>query len=332
MVKVVYNEARILPVKIMKSNEIPSVSKSVQRVSIHADEAEQRLDNYLLRALKGVPKSHIYRLCRTGQVRVNGGRVKPSYRIQPEDEIRIPPVRMAPAKTPVVNSRLAANLGDSIIYEDDYLLVINKPSGIAVHGGSGISLGVIEALRLLRPECRHLELIHRIDRETSGLLLIAKTRAVLRQAHALLRENKVEKQYLAVVKGHWPRQLTHIEAALQKNILSSGERMVRVSTQGKPAMTEIVSVEHFASTSLLTIKLHTGRTHQIRVHAQHVGYPIVGDEKYGDKEFNAWYRGIGGHRLFLHAHSITVPLDYYETPLHITAPLDKEMTTLFSLL
>ncbi len=314
-----------MPVTTSDETKRAAQAYQVRRVTIEADAADQRIDNFLLRELKGVPRSHVYRLCRSGQVRVNGGRVKPSYRLQAGDEVRIPPVRMAQPKPVAKDSNLAALLERCIVYEDKYLLVLNKPTGVAVHGGSGIALGAIEAMRAQRPKSQQLELIHRIDRATSGLLLIAKTRAVLRQAHELFREDRVDKRYFALVKGEWPAKLKRINANLEKNILQSGERMVRVSETGKYALTEFKIQQRLTNATLLDIKLRTGRTHQIRVHTQHAGHPIAGDEKYGDKAFNAWYRSIGGKRLFLHAHSMVLPLSYYDTPLKLHAPLDAEL-------
>ncbi len=280
-----------------------------------AEEGEigQRIDNFLMTRLKGVPKSRIYRLVRKGEVRVNKKRIKPEYRIQAGDIIRIPPVRMeekgAPAKP---SSSLQQELAQRILFEDKHLLIIDKPAGVAVHGGSGISVGVIEALRFMRPHDKSLELVHRLDRETSGCLVLAKKPSTLKTLHALLRESAVEKTYLALVQGHWPKDLYMVDAPLEKFELRGGERMVKVTADGKAASTEFRVIQRFDNSTLVEAKPLTGRTHQIRVHALHVGHPIVGDDKYGDKDFNKTMRKLGCKRMFLHAYSIKFNLDEQE--------------------
>ena len=263
------------------------VNPNVQFLTISDDEAGQRIDNYLLSKLKGVPKSLMYRIVRKGEVRINKGRVKPEYKLQAGDILRIPPVRISEKEQPQISNKLnkVNQLGNQIIFEDDYLLAINKPSGIAVHGGSGLSFGVIEALRALRPEARFLELVHRLDRDTSGILLIAKKRSVLRHLHEQLRIKTIQKDYLALVRGQWQSHCKVVQAPLLKNELSGGERIVRVSEQGKPSETRFSIEERYIAATLIKASPITGRTHQIRVHTQYAGHPIALDDKYGDAEF-----------------------------------------------
>ena len=260
-------------------------NSTVQIIEIDENAAGQRVDNYLLKILKGVPKSRIYRILRKGEVRVNKGRVKASAKLQLGDLLRVPPIRTAQEGEPEAAGHwLLKALEDSIIFEDKRLLIINKPSGIAVHGGSGVSIGVIEAFRQLRPEQKGLELIHRLDRDTSGCLMIAKKRSCLRSVQAMLaNKTKLEKYYLAVVHGKWPRRKQHVDAPLMKNTLKSGERISSVSSEGKSALTKISVLEQSSNFSLLSLQPVTGRTHQLRVHCQHTGYPIVGDENMGTK-------------------------------------------------
>lgn len=285
--------------------------------------AGQRIDNFLFRYLKGIPKSRIYRSLRQGEVRVNKKRVKPDYRIKENDEIRLPPLKAGEEKPPTIPPPWQLRLIEqSIIFEDEGLVIINKPVGVAVHGGSGINFGVIETLRVLRPKAKFLELVHRLDRDTSGCLMIAKKRGVLTELHELLRAHQVEKVYLALVKGHW-RQLQRVGVPLLKYELKSGERMVRVSDKGKTAITEFQPMKHFAGATLMKVVLHTGRTHQIRVHAAHVKHPIAGDEKYGDKEFNKKIRQQGLKRLFLHAASLCFRLSSGE--VNVCANLDPNL-------
>ncbi|MDN6114749.1 MAG: 23S rRNA pseudouridine(955/2504/2580) synthase RluC, partial [Enterobacterales bacterium] len=276
---------------------------SVKLVTIAADEAGQRIDNFLRNQLKGVPKSMIYRIVRKGEVRVNKKRIKPEYKLQPGDEVRIPPVRIAERDEAPVSAKLdkVAALNDCIIFEDDHLLVLNKPSGTAVHGGSGLSFGVIEGLRALRPEARFLELVHRLDRETSGVLLVAKKRSALRALHEQLRMKGMQKDYLALVRGQWQSHCKVVQAPLLKNILQSGERIVRVNAEGKPSETRFKVEERFEHATLVKASPVTGRTHQIRVHALHAGHPIAFDDRYGDRDFDAELKGTGLDRLFLHA-------------------------------
>ncbi len=303
------------------------VNPGVRLLTISPEEADQRIDNYLLRQLKGVPRSRIYRILRRGEVRVNKGRVKAEYRLKAGDQVRVPPVRTA---APVPVSGAGSGAGDRleqrIIYEDERLIVINKPSGMAVHGGSGLSFGVIEALRAARPGAHFLELVHRLDRETSGCLLIAKKRSELRMLHALLREGGIDKRYLALVRGRWNLGTRTITAPLAKNQMRGGERIVTVDADdGKAADSRFKPVEIYAQATLMEIELGTGRTHQIRVHAAHVNYPLAGDDKYGDDDFNKTLRDTGLRRLFLHAHSLAFTDPNTGRCIAVSAPLPPEL-------
>jgi 23S rRNA pseudouridine955/2504/2580 synthase len=281
---------------------------AVRHERIDETAAGQRIDNYLLRFARGVPKSHVYRILRSGEVRVNGGRVQQTYRLQPGDEVRIPPLRIAaatrqappPAGTPL-----------PVVFEDEALMIIDKPSGKAVHGGSGVSYGVIEQLRVQRPALRMLELAHRLDRETSGLLIIAKKRSALTALHDMMREGRVEKRYLTLVPGRWSNPLQHVKAPLYKYLTADGERRVRVSDEGKPAHSIVRLVKRWQDYSLLEVELKTGRTHQIRVHLAHLGFPLCGDDKYGDFALNKRLEAQGLRRMFLHAAQLSFehPLD-----------------------
>ena len=298
----------------------------VELVEISADLAGQRLDNFLLNRLKGAPRSLIYRIVRRGEVRVNKGRIRPDYRLRAGDTVRIPPVRLSPRSAPVrPGERILRQLEAAILYEDDRLLILNKPSGLAVHGGSGLSFGVIEGLRALRPKAPYLELVHRLDRDTSGCLVIAKKRSALRRLHELLRSNRMDKHYLALVKGEWRGGRREVTAPLQKNILQSGERMVRVDPAGKPALSIFRPLAVSKLASLVEVKLETGRTHQVRVHAASQHHPIAGDEKYGDDAFNRRMRETGLNRLFLHASALRFQLTEGEPAIDVTAPLDAEL-------
>ena len=303
------------------------VNPNVQFLTISYDEAGQRIDNYLLNKLKGVPKSLIYRIVRKGEVRINKGRIKPEYKLQAGDILRIPPVRISEKEQPQISNKLnkVNQLENQIIFEDDYLLAINKPSGIAVHGGSGLIFGVIEALRALRPEARFLELVHRLDRDTSGILLIAKKRSVLRHLHEQLRIKTIQKGYLALVRGQWQSHCKVVQAPLLKNELSGGERIVRVSEQGKPAETRFSIEERYIAATLIKASPITGRTHQIRVHTQYAGHPIALDDKYGDAEFDLQMRELGLDRLFLHASCLCFVHPKTGETLRLNAPLDGKM-------
>lgn len=313
------------------SSETADVSHAKVRMLKVTDHNEgQRLDNYLLAQLKGVPKSRIYRIVRKGEVRVNKGRAKPDYRLQVGDEVRIPPIRTAqPNQPPQASDRVKNLLQERVLYEDKNLLIINKPSGMAVHGGSGIDLGIIEALRQFQPHDTFLELVHRLDKDTSGCLIIAKKPSILKQLHEMMRrEGVVVKLYQALVKGYWPKKTVFVDASLRKFELKSGERMVEVSSEGKSALTEFKVLQRFSNATLVEARLHTGRTHQIRVHATHVGHPVVGDEKYGDKDFNKEMREFGCKRLFLHATSISFKLQ--DVQISVEAKLDPDLVTCLS--
>ncbi len=298
----------------------------VRFVSISDDQAGQRIDNFLLARLKGAPKSLIYRILRKGEVRVNKGRIKPPYKLQAGDNVRIPPITLS-NKTATAPSRSSLDvIAENILYEDKRLLVLNKPSGFAVHGGSGLSYGVIEALRALFPDAPYLELVHRLDRDTSGCLLIAKKRSMLRFLHEQLREHRLQKQYLALVKGLWQSGRQTINVPLRKNTLRSGERVVCVDDTGKVAISHFRPRATSALASLMEVDLETGRTHQIRVHARHSGHPIAGDEKYGDADFNRQMRGHGLKRLFLHASKISFALSPdSEEIIEVEAPLEASL-------
>lgn len=276
-------------------------SPGVRLVSVPDEREGQRIDNFLTGQLKGVPKSLIYRILRTGQVRINGKRAKPDARVAGGDEVRIPPVRVAQAgEDKVAPPALVRRVVQAIIFEDRDFLVIDKPSGIASHGGSGVAFGAIELLRAARPD-ETLELAHRLDRDTSGLLVLARRRAALTALQELIRDGHITKQYLALLHGRPKRAKFDVNVPLRKFDLQGGERMVRVSDDGKPALTAFKVISNYADASLAEVTLYTGRTHQIRVHGQHAGHPLAGDDKYGLREFNKAMRGFGLHRLFLHA-------------------------------
>jgi 23S rRNA pseudouridine955/2504/2580 synthase len=296
----------------------------VRLVEVAPEFAGQRIDNFLITYLKGVPKTLIYRILRKGEVRVNKGRIKPEYKLQAGDVVRVPPVRVPERDEPVpVAQGLLQRLEAAIVHEDKGLIVLNKPAGIAVHGGSGLSFGVIEAFRQLRPDAKELELVHRLDRDTSGLLMIAKKRSMLRHLHEQLRGDGVDKRYMALVRGNWPTAQKQVRAPLLKSNLRSGERMVEVNEEGKEALTLFKVLRRFGDfATMVEARPITGRTHQIRVHALHAGHCIAGDPKYGDEDFSREIRDLGGKRLFLHAYALTVPLpDGGE--LKVEAPVDE---------
>ncbi|MGX2041658.1 23S rRNA pseudouridine(955/2504/2580) synthase RluC [Methylocaldum sp. MU1018] len=300
---------------------------SVQWIEVDKESAGQRIDNFLFARLKGVPKSHVYRILRTGEVRRNGGRIQAQERLDAGDLIRVPPLRLAvrdPDRIPEAFVR--TRLEPRILYEDDDLLILNKPAGMAVHGGSGLSFGVIEGLREIRSDARFLELVHRLDRDTSGCLLIAKKRSALRILHEQFRNDEVKKAYLALLVGAWARTRWTVDAPLKKNVLQSGERMVKVAREGKPAVTEFRRKARYASSTLVEARPITGRTHQIRVHAQAMGHPIVGDDRYGDEKVNREFRQFGLKRLFLHALETTFRHPRTGKPIEAKAPLDRDLS------
>ncbi len=310
----------------------PTPGKGVSFVDAGTGDVGQRLDNFLMRVLKNVPKSHVYRVLRKGEVRVNGKRAKPETRLALGDKVRIPPVRLEEKPVqPKPSNSLQQFITDAILHEDDDLLIVNKPAGVAVHGGSGLAYGVIEALRAARPELPELELVHRLDRDTSGVLLIAKRRAALRQLHTAFREREMTKCYLALVPGRWELGKKKIDLPLLTNQKQGGERMVRVHSDGQSALSTFVPQEHFGRVAtLMAIEIGTGRTHQIRVHAAYAGHPVAGDEKYGDKEGNEALRSYGLRRMFLHAHSLEFARPGTGENFHITAPLSDELTTVLA--
>lgn len=308
----------------MKTEETSkSIRTTVRKITIDEDIAGQRIDNFLRTVLSGVPKSRVYRLLRRGEVRVNGGRVKAEYKLLAGDEVRVPPVSVNAPNSPAPQGP-AADMLATAIFEDKRLLVINKPSGVAVHGGSGISHGVIELLRVSRPDLANLSLVHRLDRETSGCLVLAKRKSALRELHEIFRERRVEKNYLALVAGDWQHGDYLVDAPLLVQNRQNGERYVIVSEEGVRAKTRIRLSKTFGTVSLLQCQPLTGRTHQIRVHAQAMGHPIVIDDRYGDKDANRQAAKLGLKRLFLHAQSIAFP-DKSGNELHFTAPLADDL-------
>ena len=318
-------------------NKNEHYKKGVTQLTIDEHQSGQRIDNFLVKNLKGVPKSHVYRLLRSGQVRVNSGRKKPHYKLQAGDVLRIPPVRVSENNDETVPDSIISLLKDAVLYEDEGIIAINKPSGIAVHKGSGLRFGVIEAFRQIIPE-QPLELVHRLDRETSGCLLLAKNRLILAQLHELLRHEKtthIEKTYLALLHGDWTQgnnsadDRTTIDVGISK-VKRSGEHMMQADAEGDSAISHFELVEVFNSEgippcSLMKITIETGRTHQIRVHSQYSGHPVIGDSKYGDKTANKLFRELGLNRLFLHARRLYLPL---ADPITIEAPLSDELEQL----
>lgn len=290
-------------------------------------DAGQRIDNYLARHVKDVPRSLIYRILRTGEVRVNGKRAKPDYRLVEGDRVRLPPLQREAKPAPKQPSKsLREFIASTTIYEDRDLIVINKPAGVAVHGGSGLSFGVIEALRAAYPDLKELELVHRLDRETSGCLLIAKRRAVLRELHALLREREMEKTYSALVVGRWPFGVKKIDLPLKTNMKQGGERVVRVHAEGQSALSTFTPMQHFGKlATLMSVSIGTGRTHQIRVHAAHAGFPIASDEKYGDRDRDAKLRELGLKRMFLHAQTLSFERPRSRERFTVSAPLSDDL-------
>lgn len=313
------------------NSEQNSLPTKVLQIEITEENHDQRLDNFLITLLKGVPKSRIYRIVRKGEVRVNKGRVEVNHRLKTGDIVRIPPVRIAERSEEVfVPTNLKDALQHSILYEDDGFLIVNKPAGFAVHGGSGVSSGIIEGLRLLRPEAKFLELVHRLDKDTSGCLVIAKKRSALRAFHAIFRDNQVKKTYIALLSGQWKKKKLVVNAPLLKNIAKGGERMVMVSSAGKEAETIFTRLTAFAESTLVEAAPKTGRTHQIRVHALHLGHPIVGDERYGRDDVNLAFKQKGYKRMFLHAKTLTFSHPLTGEAMKITAPLPQQLELLLA--
>ncbi len=305
----------------------------VQYVSISHDTAGQRIDNFLITRLKGMPKSHVYRLLRKGEVRVNKKRVSAFYRLQPNDHVRLPPIFLEEeGKKIPPNQQTLDLLKHRVLYEDQNLLIINKPSGMSVHVGSTVRVGVIEALRHLYPQFPQLELAHRLDSETSGCLILAKKKRVLRELHTLLREGKIKKIYCALTKSKWKKSELTVDLPLHKDYREGGKHVVEIHRDGKSALTVFHPIDTFKEASLVDVRLYTGRTHQIRVHAAHQGHPIAGDDRYGDAEFNKWAHQLGLKRMFLHAKSIDFILPSSGHHIKVVAPLDRELEAFLKIL
>jgi len=311
----------------IEENQTPQVIY----VEINEDNCDQRLDNFLISRLKGVPKSRIYRLVRKGEVRVNKGRVDIKYRLAAGDVVRIPPVRVAErSEESFVPKGLQAALQQGILFEDDGFMVINKPAGFAVHGGSGVSSGIIEGLRLIRPEARFLELVHRLDKDTSGCLLIAKKRSALRKLQEFFRNSEIKKTYQALLAGQWERKKLIVTAPLLKNISKGGERIVVISKAGKAAETLFTRIKLFRNATLVEASPKTGRTHQIRVHAASLGHAIVGDDRYGIDEINKLFKNKGYKRMFLHAETLQFKHPVTDEKMTISAPLPLQLINLLN--
>lgn len=308
---------------------VPAAGKtSVRMIKVPEDRAGQRLDNFLLGQLKGAPRSLVYKLVRSGQVRVNGGRAKAERKLEVGDEVRVPPVNLNEVGDKVAPpASFLQRMEAAIVFEDARLLVLNKPSGVASHGGSGISHGAIETMRVLRPN-QNLELVHRLDRDTSGLLIMAKKRSALTELQALMREDRggIQKRYLTLLVGRMPDGVMSVDAPLHVGLRQGGERHVQVNPSGKPSLSHFRVLERRGGHSYCEVRIETGRTHQIRVHAQHIGHAVAGDDKYGDPAVNKRLREqIGLKRLFLHAASLEFALDAGKTPYVLNAPLAPEL-------
>lgn len=310
----------------MSASSTPN-AESAAYLTVDADLDGQRLDNFLLSRLKGAPKTLVYRIIRTGEVRVNKGRVKAEYRVKPGDVVRVPPLRLAdPGTPPAPGAGLLRELAGRIVYEQDGLLVIDKPAGLAVHGGSGVPFGAVEAMRALRPDARFIELVHRIDKDTSGLLMLAEKRSLLKYLHEELREGRLHKVYVALLSGRLKGAEHEVRAPLKKTVQATGEHIVRVARDGKEACSIFRVIERLDNATLVEVQLMTGRTHQIRVHAQYLGHPLVGDEKYGNDAVNETMKAKGINRLFLHARDLGIRLPGQTDPLMLTCPLAAELT------
>lgn len=319
------------PIRSHPVTPSPESKVAVQWVDITDAHADQRLDNFLITYLKGVPKSLIYRIVRKGEVRVNKGRVASSYRLMQGDRVRIPPLRVADKEAPEpVSNKLKDSLEHDILFEDDALLVINKPAGYPVHGGSGVDCGIIEGLRQLRPTAHFLELVHRLDKDTSGCLIIAKKRSALRKLHEIFRDDQVHKTYLALLAGQWGQKKLVVKAPLLKNATEGGERSVIVSHLGKSAETLFRRLQLYQDTTLVSATPKTGRTHQIRVHAAWMGHPIISDERYGSYELNREFKKRGYKRLFLHAEKLEFMHPVSGQMISFTAPLPQVLKDLLA--
>lgn len=309
------------------------IRQSVQWVDVDEENDGQRVDNFLMSRLRGVPKSIVYRIIRKGEVRVNKGRVKPDTRLKSGDQVRIPPVTQKEKATqPKPGDRVQGVVEAAVVFENEQMLVVNKPSGIAVHGGSGLSFGLIEVLRSARPEARFLELVHRLDRDTSGLVMIAKKRSALRFLQDELRHKRIRKYYHALVAGVWPEKLSRVEEPLLRYEMPNGERRVKISSEGKPSLTMYRRLSVFEGYSLVEASPVTGRTHQIRVHCASSGYPIAGDDKYMDDASQKAFRAVGGQRLMLHARALEFRLPGSEEAMRLEAPYDEAFAAVLSTL
>ena len=297
------------------------VSSKSRHERVHHEQDGQRVDNFLIRHCPGVPRSHIYQLIRKGAVLVNGKRIKQTRKLVAGEQVRIPAMAVKPVADVNVPTRLAEHVGASVLFENDDFLVVNKPAGLAVHGGSGLAFGLIDALRQHRGD-KQLVLAHRLDRATSGCLLIGRGMKSTRNLQDLFRKRAVEKRYLALADGRWPAHISRVDAPLLKNAEHAGERRVLVSAEGQASLTFFSAVEHFAQATLLDITLDTGRTHQIRVHARHSGHAIVGDTRYGDNRRNAWFKKAGLDRLYLHSHSLA--FHWSGEDILVEAPTDQQ--------
>ncbi len=307
----------------------PSKTSTVQFIEISAAQDGQRIDNFLLSLEKGVPKSRIYKAIRKGEVRINKGRIKQTYKLQAGDLVRVPPLRIAEKSTiNTVSDYVRQQLDANILLEDNDLLILNKPSGMAVHAGSNIEQGIIEAMRIIRPELAYLELVHRLDRETSGCLLFAKNRHALLNLQTQLISHDIDKRYLTLLKGNWSNGERRVQQPLRKNSISSGERMVVIAEDGKDADSLFIPTKHYADAQLTEVVIFTGRTHQIRVHANYLGHPLAGDDKYGDRKFNKFMKQKGLKRLFLHAWKLTITHPTTGETLPIEAALPNDLTSM----
>jgi 23S rRNA pseudouridine955/2504/2580 synthase len=306
-------------------------SNRVRYVQISAGEAGQRIDNYLLRQFKGVPKSHIYRILRKGEVRVNKKRIKPTYKLVGGDEVRLPPVRTGGQKNRRPPDDVIKRLESRIVYDDDRLIIVDKPAGLAVHAGSGVDFGVIDAMQVIDTRAKELFLVHRLDRDTSGCLLIARDRAALRDLQTALQDQKIDKYYTALVMGRWGEKDSRIDMPLRRNKMQAGERQVQVDEDGKQAVSIFKVIREYpdkpgaTGCSLMKVQLVTGRTHQIRVHGAESGHPLAGDRRYGDESFNQQMKAYGLKRMFLHATALSFPHPDNGKIMHIEPPLDDDL-------
>lgn len=307
------------------SNQYKSKSQGVTRAKITENEAGQRVDNYLLRHFKGVPRSHIYRILRKGEVRINKKRIKPAYKLLAGDEIRLPPVRYSSSGPRRPPDEVVQRIESRIVYDDDRVIIVNKPSGLAVHAGSGVDYGVIDAMQLLSKGADEVFLVHRLDRETSGCLLIARDRPAMLYLQQALKKGEISKHYSTLLKGRWGQGRKVIELPLLRNKIQGGERLVQVDEDGKMARSIFLPIREFKQASLMKVELITGRTHQIRVHAAESGFPVAGDRLYGDQAFNYEMKSVGLRRMFLHAQSLSFPHPDDGRMLTIDPPLDEDL-------